>query len=100
MPEIALHFAIAIDVGLGHFPIIDAGIAGRAGVAEHDAAIEIVKIHRNRDAPYAGRSQFDGADAAVQRRVVILHARGHANDLRFHVLRNLADLFQTVAGSR
>src|ERR1700683_2373360 len=99
VPEITLHLAIAVDVGLGHFPIIDAGVTRRARVAEHNPAIELVQIPWNGDTLDAGWPQFDGADTAIERRVVILRAGGHANDLRFDVLRNLADFLRGVAGA-
>ncbi len=43
--------------------------------------------------------KFNGANAAVQRRVVILHAGGHANDLRLDVLCNLANFFRAMTGA-
>src|SRR5208337_7701 len=97
--EVALYFAVSVDVGFGDFPIVDTGIARRARVAQNDALIEVVEIHWYRDAPHARGSQLDGADAAIKRRVVILHARWNADDLRFHVLRDFADLLRAMAGA-
>ena len=81
-----MHLAIAIDVRLHDFPIVDAGVARLAGISQHDAFVEIGQVDVQRFARDTRCIQLDGAHAAIHRRIVILRARGHANDLGFNVL--------------
>ena len=41
--EASLHLAVAVDVPLGHFPVVDARISDRAGVGQHEASFELAR---------------------------------------------------------
>ena len=58
--EVAMDGFVAVDVALHHFPVIDAGVAGRAGVSEDEAAVEIVEIDRQCSAHDTGGTEFNG----------------------------------------
>ena len=45
----SLHVAVAVDVALGDFPVVDAGVARRVGVGEHEALLAA-----RRDRPSSG----------------------------------------------
>ena len=81
--------AIAVDVPLGDLPVVRAGVARRAGVGEHDAALELARIDVERDAADAVDAELDRGDAAVQRRPIVLHAGRHADRLALDVHRHL-----------
>ena len=67
--------AVAVDVPLGDFPVVGAGIARLAGVTEHQAPLELAGIDVERHAHGLAGVELDGRDAAVHRRPVILEAR-------------------------
>ncbi len=52
-PNRSLHVAIAVDMPLGDFPVVDAGVAGRAGVGEHQSLLEIRGCDWQRHAAHA-----------------------------------------------
>ncbi len=92
--EVAQDAPVAVDVALEDLPVIDAALARRAGVGEDKAAVELGGIACNAVAMDAIDIEFDGTDAAVQRGIIILTSGGNTDELRFDVLRNLAELFR------
>ena len=70
---------VAVDVPLEDLPVVRAGLPRGAGVGEDDPLLEIARIDIERDPPDAVGPELDRGDAAVQRRTIVLHARGHAN---------------------
>ena len=79
------HPAIAVDVAREYLPVIDAGLPRLAGVAQHQPPFEFGGVADQRLAPLAAGQQFDGADAAKRRRIMVLGSRRHANDNGFNV---------------
>ena len=73
------------NLRLEHFPVVDAMLAGLAGIANNDAAFQFVEIDAQLDAVLAARRQLDGRGAAKRRRVVILRAGGYVDDNGFGV---------------
>ena len=71
---------LAADVGFEHFPIVNAVLAGLAGVAEQDAALEFIQIDAEFDAMLATRWKFDGSSAAEGGRIVVLRAGRDVDD--------------------
>src|SRR5258708_9003059 len=51
---ISIDALVPIDMSLGYFPIVDAGIPRDAGVGEHDALLQVARIDADRDAPDSG----------------------------------------------
>ena len=70
-------WAVAVDVALGDLPVVRARVPRRAGVGEHDATFELGRIDGERHPPDAVDAEFDGRDAAVKRRAVVLDAGRH-----------------------
>src|SRR5688572_24236845 len=97
--EIAEDRFVAVDVRLGYFPVIDAGVARLAAVGKHGPAVEIIQVDLDRPSANAGHRQFNRTDAAIHRRVIVLTAGRHAYDLRFDVLSDLANLFDVMSRS-
>src|SRR5581483_5183394 len=83
---------VAVDVPLGDLPVVRPRVAGRAGVGEHDAALQFVRVDVERDAADAVSAQFDGGDPAVERGAVVLDAGRDADRLAFDVHRDLQDV--------
>ena len=83
---------VAVNVLLEDLPVVDARLPRRAGVEQHEALVHFVQ--RRRDALAAGRRpvEMNGVDAAVHGGIVVLAAGGNADQLRFDVLRDHADL--------
>jgi len=96
--KVAVYPGLAVNVRLGHFPVIDAGIARRARIGQHKPLIQFVEIHRNARSSDPRRAQLKRTDPPIHRRIVILRAGGNPNHLRLNVLRDLAKLLQTVSG--
>src|SRR5205807_1579654 len=86
--EVAEYVAVAIDVRLEHFPIVDAGFAWRPRIGEHEPGFNLLWGNRDSLAVNAVDVEVDGTDPAVKGRIVVLAARGHVDDLRFDVLGN------------
>ena len=80
--------AIAVDVALHDVPVVGAGVARRAGVAEDDAPLR-ARADRRRAATRREpvRAELERGDAAVHRRPVVLQARRHPDRLRLDVHR-------------
>src|SRR5437763_373128 len=91
--KVAKDVAVAVDVRLKNFPVVDAAPARRTGVSQDEARFDLVGRNRQPFATDAVGGQMNGADAAVERGIVILTAGGHMNQLRFDILRQLAQLF-------
>src|SRR4051812_34638859 len=79
------HLAIAVDVLLGDLPVVRPRVAGRAGVGEHDAALELARIDVESEPLDAVDAQLDGGDATVQRGPVILDPGRDLDRLALHV---------------
>ena len=94
--EVSMDLTVGIDVAFGYLPVVDAGIAGRAGVRKYEACIEIRRIDRERGAGDADGSEFDGGDASVEGGVIILRAGGDADHLGFDVLGDFANFLWFV----
>ena len=73
--EAAWTCAVAVDVALGHFPVVDPGVARGVGVGEHEARLAAPPA---RPAAATRRNAVDAElhrrNAAVERRTVVLHA--------------------------
>ena len=79
------HFGVAVDMTLEHFPVVDSRHARLAGVANHKAAIDFVFFNGQMLALDSVRSQMNAGSRAVERRIIILNARGNFDDGRFDV---------------
>src|SRR5271169_1583924 len=90
--EIADDMLVTVDVLLEYLPIVDSRLAWRSGIEKHKALVYLVRRNRDRFAANAVRGKVNGVYPAVHRRVVILAASGHANQLRFHVLGDYPNL--------
>ena len=84
--EVTEDVAVAVDMGLEHFPVVDAGLAGRAGIGEQEAHLDFFRRDGHGSAANAIGIEIDGADAAVEGGIIILAAGGHADDLSLDVL--------------
>ena len=71
---------VAVDVPLKHFPVVDRRLPRLARVAQHQPALELRHVAAKFLAPLAARFEMNRADSAERRRVMILRARGNAND--------------------
>src|SRR5258706_8870629 len=91
--EVAEHSPVAVDMRLKNFPIIDARLPRGSSVSKHEARLDLLCWHRDRLAMDAVRLEVDRIHAPVERRVVVLAARRDLDELRFHGLRDHADLF-------
>ena len=80
--EVAVDGTIAIDIALHHLPVVDAGIARLARIDKDETFVQIARVNGQFLADNAGRTEFDGGNAAVHGGVIILCAGGNANDLR------------------
>ena len=85
---------VAVDVSLEDLPVIDAGLARRSGVGEQKAHLDLFGRDRNGGAMDSVGIEMNGADAAVERGIVVLAAGGHADDLGLDVLGDDAQLFE------
>jgi hypothetical protein len=90
--ETLLHAAIAVDVTLGHFPVVDAGIPRGVRVGEREARLQFLGADVERHAAHAVDAEFDGRDPPVIRRPIVLDAGWNIDRLRLHVHRDLEDL--------
>ncbi len=63
MAEVALPFAVAFDIGLGHFPNLDPRITG-APSSRAQFSIKVLNPLESRRAARVG-PEFDGADTAL-----------------------------------
>src|SRR5438874_2290083 len=75
-----LHRFFAANLRLEDFPVVDAVLAGLAGVTDHDAALKLIEIDAQFDAMLTARRKLDGGGAAKSGRVVVLGARGNVDD--------------------
>ena len=92
--EVAEHPLVAIDVGLENFPIVDTGLARRAGVGQNKARLDFFRGDRDRLAMNAVRIEMDRARPSIKRGIVILAAGRDLDDLRLDVLGNHPHLLQ------
>ena len=84
---------IAIDVALGDLPVVRAGVPRGPGEGEHDPALELGRVHVERDPPHAVDAELDRGDAAVERRAIVLHAGRHLDRLTLDVHGDLEEVF-------
>src|SRR5436853_289121 len=61
--EVLMDFLVAADVRLGHFPVVDSGIAGLAGIRKDEAPVEVVVIDAYCLTGDSIDAKFDRADA-------------------------------------
>src|SRR5689334_20679369 len=94
--EAVEHVAVAVDMLLRNLPVVGAGIARLAGVAEHQPRLQFRNLDIQRDAADAVDVQFERGNAAVQRRPVILQPGRDADRLRLDVHRHLQQRFRFV----
>src|SRR5262245_11841808 len=80
---------VTVDVALSDLPVVGARVSWRAGVGEHDPALELGYVDVHSDAPDPLHAELDRRDAAVQRRPIVLNAGRHADRLALHVHRDL-----------
>src|SRR5712692_2295091 len=83
--EAVLHGALAADMRLEDFPVVDTMLARLAGVTDHDTALEFVEIDAQFDAMLTTGREFYGRGATECRRVVILSSGGNTDDDGFRV---------------
>src|SRR4051794_39125911 len=84
---------VASDMRLEDLPIVYAGLARRSGVGDNEAPLNLFRRDWQGFAVDSVGLKMDGADATVERGIVILAASRYADELCFDVLRNDADLF-------
>ena len=65
---------VAVDVPLGDLPVVGAGIARLAGVAEDDPLLQLAEVDVERHAVDAVDLELQRGDAAVEGRPVVLQA--------------------------
>src|SRR5262245_6776516 len=82
---------VTVDVALGDLPVVGARVSWRAGVGEHDSALELGYVDVQSDAPDPFHAELDRRDAAVQRRPIVLDAGRYADRLALHVHRDLQE---------
>src|SRR5206468_1201056 len=83
--EAVLHRALAPDMRLEDFPVVDAMLARLAGVSDHHAALKLVEIDAQFNAMFAAGWEFDGSGAAKRWRIVVLRSSGNIDDDGFGV---------------
>src|SRR3954469_9921564 len=77
-----------------NFPIVDARLPRRSGVSDNETRIELLSSDRNRLAMDTVGFEMNRVHPAVESGIVILASGRNADELRFHVLRDHANLFQ------
>ena len=82
------HLGVAVDMTLEHFPVVDSRKTRLARVANHKAAIDFFFFNRQMFVLDAVSTQVNAGSRAVQRRIIILNARGNFDDRRFEVRGN------------
>ena len=83
---------IAVDVPLGDLPVVGARIARLAGVAQHDAPLELLRLDIERHArQLSPASSSSAGDAAVHGRPIVLQPGRHLDHLGLDVLRDLQE---------
>ncbi len=92
--EVPEHALVTVDMRLENFPVVDARLARRSRVGQHEPGLDLLRRHRHRFAMNAVRIQVNGADSAIERRVVILTAGRNANDLCLDVLSDDSHLLE------
>ena len=97
--EVAEDMAVAVDVGLEDFPVIDAGLPRGAGVGKHKAGLDFFRLHGNGLAVDAIDVEVNGADPAIESGIVVLATGGHVDELRFNILSDDAHLLETEAAA-
>src|ERR1051326_234713 len=88
---------VALDVRLEHLPVVDARKPRLARVADDDSPLDLFGVNVNRLAPDARGLEVDGVRVAVERAVVVLKSRGHADHLRLDVGGDDDELARRVA---
>src|SRR5205823_11624057 len=78
--EAVLHRALAPDMRLEDFPVVDGMLARLAGVSDHHAALKLVEIDAQFNPMFAAGREFDGSGAAKRWRIVVLRSSGHIDD--------------------
>src|SRR5262249_31425161 len=91
------HAGGVVDVALVHLPVIDAGIARRAGETERHSSLQFVEVGHDLFARHAFDPQLDARNSAVHRREIVLIAGGDFQDLRLDVDRDDRKSLRAVA---
>ena len=87
---------VAVDMALGDLPVVGAGVARLARVAQHDSLLQLTEVDVERHAANAVGFELDGGDPSVQRRPVVLQPRRDGDRLRLDVHRDLQQRFRLV----
>ena len=90
--EVVEHLLVAIDVRFEYFPIVDARLARRSGIDQHEAPVQLFRRDADRGMVNAIGIKMNGAHAAIQSGIVILASGGNLDELGFNVLRDHANL--------
>ena len=84
---------VAVDVLLEDLPVVDARLPRRAGVEQHEALVHFLGRNCDGLAMNSIGIEVNGVYPAVHRRIVVLATGGNANQLRFDILCDHANLF-------
>src|SRR3982750_1765176 len=79
--EAAADAFVAVDVALGHVPVVDAGVARRVGVGQREPLLQLLRADVNRHTADAVDAQLDRRDSAVVGRAIVLRAGRHGGAL-------------------
>src|SRR6266700_3709834 len=83
---------VAVDVRLEDLPVVNARLARHSGIGQNKALVQVLRGHAHNSMMNAVRIKMYGAYASVERRIVVLTSGGDLDQLRFHVLRDHAEL--------
>ena len=89
-----MHALVAIDMSLKDFPVVNARFPRRSGVSQDESGFNFAWIDGHGLPTYPVGAQVNGADTSIQRRIVVLAAGGHLDNLRFDILGNHAYLLE------
>src|SRR5579883_3197050 len=98
--EVAANGLVAVGVRLEDFPVVDAGLARLAGVANNEPPLEFIEVDAQFDAMLAAGRQFDRGGASEGRRIVILGSGWHTNDNGLGIAADVNPIDFALARSR
>src|SRR5262245_35120033 len=76
---------VAVDVTLGDFPVVRAGVSRLAGVAEDDSLLQLGKVDAQRHSLDAVGLEFHRGNPAIERWTIVLQSRRHVDGARLDV---------------